>query len=60
MIWEEMYRTDGSCRCGRGKITSIHEMDDFNNVRDKEIIICDICNPPIVNNILGVGPCLQT
>lgn len=43
MSWEEMYRRDYPCICGKGTYTEIGEMDDWNRTRDYKIINCSEC-----------------
>ncbi|MCM3602473.1 hypothetical protein M3175_17200 [Robertmurraya korlensis] len=44
MSWEEMYRRDYPCKCGKGTYTEVGEMDDWNRTRDYKIINCSECN----------------
>lgn len=43
MSWEEMYRRDYPCKCGKGTYTEVGEMDDWNRTRDYKIINCLEC-----------------
>lgn len=43
MSWEEMQRYDYPCKCGKGTITYVSEMDDWNRSRSHEIINCPDC-----------------
>lgn len=43
MSWEEMYRRDYPCKCGKGTYTEVGEMDDWNRTRDYQIINCPEC-----------------
>lgn len=43
MSWEEMYRRDYPCKCGKGTYTEVGEMDDWNRTRDYRIINCSEC-----------------
>jgi hypothetical protein len=43
MSWEEMYRRDYPCKCGKGTYTEIVEMDDWNERREYRRINCPEC-----------------
>lgn len=43
MSWEEMYRKNSPCKCGKGTYTEVGEMDDWNRTRDYQIINCPEC-----------------
>lgn len=43
MSWEEMYRRDYPCKCGKKTFTEVVEMDDWNRRRDYRIINCPEC-----------------
>jgi hypothetical protein len=41
--WEEMYRREYLCKCGKGTYTEIGEMDDWNRHREYRVINCPEC-----------------
>ncbi|MED4351412.1 hypothetical protein P9265_03560 [Schinkia azotoformans] len=43
MSWEEMYRQDYPCKCGKSTFTEIREMDDWNRFREYRVINCPEC-----------------
>jgi hypothetical protein len=43
MSWEEMYRRDYPCKCGKSTYTEVGEMDDWNRHREYQIINCLEC-----------------
>jgi hypothetical protein len=43
MSWEEMYRRDYPCKCGKSTYTEVVEMDDWNRRREYRIINCPEC-----------------
>ena len=43
MSWEEMYRRDYPCSCGKGTYTEVVEMDDWNRRREHRTINCPEC-----------------
>lgn len=43
MSWEEMYRRDYPCNCGKGTYTEVVEMDDWNRRREHRSINCLEC-----------------
>lgn len=43
MSWDEIQRYDYPCKCGKGTITYVSEMDDWNRSRSHEIINCPEC-----------------
>lgn len=43
MSWEEMYRRDYPCSCGKGTYTVVAEMDDWNRSREHRIMHCTEC-----------------
>lgn len=43
MSWQEKYREDYPCDCGKGTYTKIYEDDDWNRDRERVIINCPEC-----------------
>ncbi len=43
MGWEEDYRKERECPCGRGKYLEVHYSDDFNRARTDMIMLCGSC-----------------
>jgi hypothetical protein len=43
MSYEEMDRVTRPCRCGKGTIVAIAEMDDWNRWRSYETVNCPVC-----------------
>lgn len=43
MSWEVMSETVEKCECGKGTITDVLEMDDWNNSRSWSTINCKDC-----------------
>jgi len=43
MSWEKMVPEEKSCWCGKGTITYITEMDDWNRIRTSREINCPVC-----------------
>ncbi|MCK6205768.1 hypothetical protein KZX50_10000 [Bacillus infantis] len=43
MSWEEMYRREYPCKCGKRTYTEIGEMDDWNRHREYKIMNCSEC-----------------
>ncbi|MCD7032868.1 hypothetical protein LRR81_01410 [Metabacillus sp. GX 13764] len=43
MSWEEMYRREYPCSCGKGTYTEVSKMDDWNRRREFRVMNCLIC-----------------
>jgi hypothetical protein len=43
MSWEEDYRHERSCFCGKGTIVSWSESNDWNSHRSGEYLTCEGC-----------------
>lgn len=44
MSWEKMVPEEKPCSCGKGTITYITEMDDWNRIRTSREINCPVCS----------------
>lgn len=57
MSWEVISETVEKCKCGKGVIVSIFEMDDWNNSRSTTSIDCKDCYKKVLDNKINSYNC---
>lgn len=43
MSWEEVFRKEYPCPCGKGTYTTVHRSDDWGQYESNDYMNCDVC-----------------